>query len=316
MPVSVALLTDTHSWPMAAPLNGSGGSVLYVNHAERLYELLLRDLAASGVDLAIHLGDTVNGGGYFHMPAAAFAPQLLAVHQGLKALPFPVHALPGNHDCPPGGDGELPDAVQNGHVSHAWRHFEQLWGLEPGLGRTLDVGPALLVMVNTQGHSAQQVEAALPDDPVYGWLADGELARVEEMLAAAGTRPVVLLTHQLLVRWQGPLRWQEFYGVANGSRLLALMEKYGNVRAVFQGHAHFYEVQPVALAGRLCPFVVAPAVIEWPHGWLRLTLDDAGCTVQLQQLVAGLPAPPGQEWRAGHPQWGNWRYEWDPSARG
>lgn len=329
-PISIALCTDTHSWTMAAPVAGAEGNVLYVNHAERLYYLLLDELARSGAQLAIHLGDMINGGGYFNMPASAFAPQLLQVHEGLTQLPFPVYALPGNHDCVPGGDMTLLDglpsdglpsdgpgsAAGNGHVSSAWRRFEQLWQLEHGLGRTLDVGVARLVLVNTQGHSATQVAQALPSDPVYGWLADAELARVEAALAGAGTRPVLLFMHQLLRPWQAARTWQEFFGVANGARLLALLEQYGNVRAVFQGHAHFYEVQHVPLAGRLCPFVVAPSVIEWPHAWLRLTLDEAGCSLQLQPLAAGLAAPAGQEWRAGHLQWANWRFAWEAGTPG
>jgi 3',5'-cyclic AMP phosphodiesterase CpdA len=262
--------------------------------------------------MAIHLGDMTNGGGYFDMPPSAFAPQLERLTQMWQGLPFPVHALPGNHDCPPRATSAdaAAMALRNGHPSDAWQIFEGLWGLPQGIGRTVDLGVARLILVNTQGHSAAQVAAALPDDPVYGWVSDAEVARVEAALAEAGTRPVLVALHQLLQRWQAPRPWQEYYRVQNASRLLELFERSGNVRAVFQGHAHFYEVQPMQVAGRRCPFVICPAVIEAPLAWLLLTVDAQGLQVEFRRLPAGLPVAPAQEWRAGRTAWRSWRMQW------
>jgi 3',5'-cyclic AMP phosphodiesterase CpdA len=316
-PISIALCSDTHMWPMAQPVVGPAGSLLHVDHAEQLHHLLLDALAAAQPDLAIHLGDMTNGGGYFDMPAETFAPHLRSLASDWRGLPFPVYALPGNHDCPPAGAGLIEAAARfgagpslNGQPATAWRTFEELWGLQQGMGRTLDLEHAVLLMVHTQGHSAAQVAEALPSDPVYGWVSDAELERMEQALDEAGDRPVILLLHQLLRPWQAARDWQEFYQVANADSLLMLLEKFGNVRAVFQGHAHFYEVQPVELGGRPVPFVILPAIIESPLGWLQLTVAGDGMEVALQTLRANLPTPPGQQWRAGRDEWRRWRIDW------
>jgi len=309
--VSIALCTDTHTWQMEYPIEGNDGSRIFVDHAETLHALLMDDLRAAQVDMAVHLGDMTNGGGFFGMPADAFALQIERLARAWRQLPFPVHALPGNHDCSPGGSDLLPVRSGGGSgLGDGWGLFERLWDLEPGLGRTIDLGVAVLVLVHTQGHTADQVAEALPDDPVYGWVSERELARVAQALTAAGDRPVVLAMHQLLRPWQAGRAWRDYYGIGNGDRLLDLMARAGNVRAVFQGHAHFYEVQESRIGGRACTFVIAPAVVESPTAWLRLNLDATGMQVVLQRLPAELATPPGQEWRAGHKAWRNWRLAW------
>ena len=83
----------------------------------------------------------------------------------------PALGLPGNHDFPPEGD--------------SWGYVEAQWGLEAGQGCTLDTPYARLVLLNAQGHSAAQIDAAKPEDPVYGWVNDAELARLDQALATA-----------------------------------------------------------------------------------------------------------------------------------
>ena len=63
-----------------------------------------------------------------------------------------------------------------------------------------------------------------------------------------------------------------------------------------------------------CHFIVTPAVIEFPVGWLDLTLADGCLHISLRQLPLpdliersrdGRPGDDGasQEWRAGRPEW-------------
>ncbi len=313
-PFRIALCTDTHAWRTPAPVVSPAGNLIHVDRSEELEALLLDEVRRHAPDLVLHLGDMTNGGGYFGMPAAEFAAQLARIKAAWSALPAPVHALPGNHDTALDG-AALPAAgvagsAVNGKLSGAWRPFEREWGLLPGQGRTLENEFARLVLVNTQGHSAAQVAEALPDDPVYGWVSENELERVEQSLDEAGERPVLLFMHQLMQPWGARREWRDFFAIENRDALWALIEKFGNVRAVFQGHAHFYEVQPLEVSGRTIPFVVAPAAVEAPLAWLLLTLDGAGLRVELQRLPVDLPEPEGQGRRAGPSKWQQWQMAW------
>ena len=70
-----------------------------------------------------------------------------------------------------------------------------------------------------------------------------------------------------------------------------------------------------SVGGIDCAFVVVPAVIEYPIGWLMLELNEDGLTCQLQRLplpeLAELSrqSGEGQDWRAGRPEWSNFRIE-------
>ena len=252
------------------------------------------DIRNAGVDHVVHLGDLTCGGGYFDMDPAEFAEQLHCLFSDYASLGQPVHALPGNHDCPPGGD---------------WSLFESLWGLGSGLGSTIDLGGARLLLINAQGHSAQQIEAALPEDPVFGWVNEAELQRIESALATAQDRPVIVGIHQLLRPWVVEVPYLDFFSVRNADAVLDLLARAGNVRAVFQGHAHFYEVQNVPLGSRSVPFVITPAVIEYPAAWLLLEIEGGALRVEVRRLPISSTARntmlhgSDQSWRDGRPEW-------------
>lgn len=297
----IGLCTDTHFWNTGVCQYGSNGSLQLQPCSELLLATLLSEIELFKPDLVFHLGDATCGGGYFQMPGADFYAALNCVHQEFSRLSAAAYALPGNHDCPPGGGN--------------WSYFEQLWGLVSGTGVTIDLPMARLVLLNTQGHSREQIEAALPTDPVYGWVSDVELLRLEDALATAGSKPVLLFCHQLLRSWAGNHNpWApHFYGIRNADAVLAIMARYGNVRAVFQGHAHRFDVHRTVVGERCCLFVVTPAVIEYPLGWLNLELTSSEAQLRLHQL----PVPElaqlsresgeGQGWRVGEPNWAELR---------
>lgn len=304
MSTRIALVTDTHTWhSQARP--GPEVHLSLLEDSERLFAALLDDVRAAGPDLVLHLGDMTCGGGYFSLPPDDFSPQLRRLHQQWEALGLHLATIPGNHDCPP---GELSDAP--------WGEFEALFGLIPGQGQTIDVEGVRLILVNAQGHDGEQLRAAWPDDPIYGWVGPAELARVEADLASAGNRPVLLFIHQLLFRWRGPHEWQEYYGVRNGGELLALFERFCNVRALFQGHAHLYEVTRHLLGGRTCTSVICPAIIEYPVGWLLLEVSEGGMQVSLRLPPCAAERErarhngQGQEWRMGDANWVRFDVDW------
>lgn len=292
---SIALCSDTHFWWGGEHYRLNDGRTQLQGATAELEAALLQSLGEAAPDLLIHLGDCICGGGSFGMPVEQYHAALAQLARFAGQAPAPFYALPGNHDCVPGGD---------------WAHFAALWqDASPGQGYTVDVPGARLVLLNTQGHSPAQIAAALPDDPVYGWVADGEAARLEEALATAGGRPVLIFLHQLLQPWAGRGRWHEMYGVKNGDLVLDLLRRYGNVRAVFQGHAHRLDVQTVRLGAKACTFVVAPSLIEYPLGWLALQIGPTEASVTLQRLPLpalahlSLNSGSGQAWRQGEPAW-------------
>ncbi|MFN8491981.1 MAG: metallophosphoesterase [Caldilineaceae bacterium] len=299
--VRIGLCADTHFWPTNTLYCGSHGSLQLQPWSEQLLTVLLTELAQAQLDCVIHLGDITCGGGVYGMPEHEFYTALDQTHAKYQQLALPFYALPGNHDCPPGGGN--------------WSYFEKLWALESGLGATIETPMARLVLLNTQGHSPQQLEKAKPTDPVYGWVHERELQRLETMLATAAPRPVLLFTHQLLRRWSGDKAWQDFYGVRNADAVLKIVEQYGNVRAIIQAHAHRYDVQVSRLGQKPCHFIVMPALIEYPLGWLHLELYPTYGKVALQRLplpdLASLGgySGEGQLWRAGKPEWANVRIE-------
>lgn len=294
-PTTIAVCTDLHYWPGGPSDLGSDGSLQLLPQSETLLASLVDEMKQLRPDLLFFLGDLISGGGGYSMPPTEFDAALLHTRRMLCSTGAPTAALPGNHDCPPGGSG--------------WSAFETLWGLAPGLGQTIDRPEARLILLNAQGHSPQQIAAGRPGDPVYGWVNEDELARLERELNGAAGRPVLLFVHQLLLPWSGNGGWRAFYGVENAAAVLDILARAGNVAAVFQGHAHRMDVQAVALGGRASHFVVAPALIEYPVGWLHLTLTPSLLRVELRSL----PLPhlieqtrasgEGQGWRAGPPAW-------------
>jgi len=293
-PIRIAVCADTHFWPGAEQRFGLTRGQLQP-WSEQIQESLLAELRAAAADLVFHLGDLTCGGGSFGMPIKLFYTTLDETVAAFAALPGGFAILPGNHDCPAGGD---------------WSDAEKRFGLGPGLGQTIDLPTARLVLLNAQGHAQEQINAALPGDPTYGWVNAAELARLSDALATAGDRPVLLFVHQLIRSWIGEQEWWPFFGTENAADVLAVLAQHSNVRAVFQAHAHRLDVQQAAIGNGACWFVVGPAIIEYPLAWLQLALWPGQLRVTMQRL----PLPDlaqtsldgsGEAWRAGRPEWQN-----------
>lgn len=292
--IRIALITDSHAWPGCTRSFGVDEEQLQP-WFETIHSSLLAEIRAAQPDLLIHLGDFSCGGGVFQMPDALFYGTMEQLDRDYRAAASAFYGVPGNHDCP--------------YATNDYTFCEQLLGLAPRQGRTVDTDLARLVLLNAQGHSDGQRAEVLPKDPTYGWLAEEELARLEEALASAGDRPVLLFSHQLLHEWANPQPWRSLYGIANSGAVLALFARYGNVRAVFQGHAHLLDVREVQVGAHPVHFVVTPSLIQFPLGWLELTLTSAALRVRYRPLP--LPdlaersrnAGAGSGWRAGEKAW-------------
>lgn len=290
----IAVMTDTHAWPDAPGAFGGEGEQLQP-WFETVYGTFLTDVQSQAPGILVHLGDFTCGGGSFDMPEETFYSTLERLNRDLRAAAPQFHGLPGNHDCPAG--------------SIDYSFCEGLLGLAPRQGRTVDTDAARLVFLHSQGHSDEQRRAALPRDPTHGWIADAELERLDRSLAEASDRPVIVFTHQLLHPWANPQRWRNLYATHNSEAVLDIFARHGNVRAVFQGHAHILDMREVKVGGKPIPFVVAPSLIQYPLGWLLLTLTTDSLRVQYRALP--LPelsehsrtAGAGSDWRMGDPAW-------------
>lgn len=293
--ISIGLCADTHYWPQGQDFITSDGSLQLQGSTPHLLKTLVQELQGADLDLVLHLGDLTCGGGTYEMTPDAFRTAVADLHRVYQDIRVPVYALPGNHDSLPGAGG--------------WDVFHEVWGLEPGLGTTLDLQPARLVLLNTHGHSPAQIAQADEFDPVYGWVSDEELARLDAALATAGGRPVLVFTHQLLAPWSNHAAWRDFYAVRNAAAVREVLSRYGNVAAVFQAHAHRFDVRRLALGRAECTFVILPSLIEYPLAWVQIDLSTTLLRMRLRQLPlpalreASRTSGDGQAWRAGRPEW-------------
>jgi hypothetical protein len=293
--ISIGLCADTHYWPQGQNYVTSGGSLQLQGATQDLLAALVHELRSAQLNIVLHLGDLTCGGGTYAMAPDVFIATLLELHRTYQSLPAPVYTLPGNHDSLPGIGG--------------WDLFHKVWGLAPGLGTTVDLPLARLVLLNTHGHSPAQIAEAEEFDPVYGWVCDAELQRLEESLTGAGDRPVLLFTHQLLAPWSNQVDWQDYFGVRNAAAVRAVLGRYSNVAAVFQAHAHRLDVRRLQLGRHECTFVILPSLIEYPLAWMQLDLAPNLLRMRMRRLplpelrAASRASGGGQEWRAGRPEW-------------
>jgi 3',5'-cyclic AMP phosphodiesterase CpdA len=294
-PVSIGLCADTHYWPGGRDYITPDGTRQLQSSSEQLLTTLLDELENADLDLVIHLGDLTCGGGTYDMPVEVFLGTLSTLHSAYHKLTTPVHLLPGNHDSTPGLGG--------------WEGFHAILGGQPGIGATVDTPDARLILLNTQGHSRGQIETADDRDPVYGWVSESELARVEADLASAAGRPVMVFMHQLLQPWSNRAGWRDFYGIANALAVRNLLRLYQNAQIVIQAHAHRLDVQTVLLDNHPRTFVVVPSLIEYPVAWVRLDITAHAVRLRLQPLPlpelrsASQSSGEGQKWRAGREEW-------------
>ncbi len=292
--IRIALTTDTHAWPGCQQCFGAEHEQLQP-WFETMHTTFLDEVGSASPDILVHLGDFSCGGGTFEMPQEAFYSVMERLTKEYGEVAPQFCGLPGNHDCPAG--------------TNDYSFSEQLLGLSPRQGETIDTDHARLIFLNSQGHSDEQRRAALPKDPTVGWVADAELERLEQSLSTAGDQPVIVFTHQLLNPWASAQRWRGLYATVNSEAVLDVFARYNNVRAVFQGHAHFLDVRHVTVGNRSIPFIVTPSQIQYPLGWLLLTLTPATLHVQYRPLP--LPelsershaAVSGHNWREPDPQW-------------
>ncbi len=263
----IGVLSDTHFW-LGTPQPPEGQLQRY---SPQICAALLQDVARRPLDLLVHLGDVTCGGSHYGMSAADFDQTLDWFLARIGTLSCPVHILPGNHDL---------------KLGETYQPTEARLGLQSqrGTGVTFPAHNLHFELLNAQGHTEQDIAQAAAGAPVAGQVAPAELARLDQALHRARDMHVIVGTHQLLQPLAASAVSSEDSFVRNRQEVQTVLAKHPNVRAVFQGHAHQYDVQTVLLGHRDCTYVVAPALCLWPPAWLHLTIGPSGLAIQVRYL--------------------------------
>jgi len=171
----------------------------------------------------------------------------------LGGLGRPVWCLPGNHDDPQVMRREL--AAEPFHV-----------------GGHHDLGAWRVIML----------DSCAPGQ-AHGWLAGGELARLEAALAGAGARHVLVALHHHPIPMGS--RWIDSVALRNPEALFALTDPHPNVRGIVWGHVHQQHdslrrgvrmLAAPATSAQFLPQAERFAIDPAPPGYRCLTLHADG----------------------------------------
>ena len=224
----LALITDQHFGPPAS----FAGKLRKLSHRA---DALCRDFVTrmndtEGLDLVVNLGDVIED-----ESTTLDRNRYQSFVDILADLECPTLHVAGNHDSVNLTDGDLLE----------------LWGRTGELYYSLDVGGVHVVVLRSIERKDKDVR--LPDDQLE-WLAQ-DLAHT--------TLPSVLFVHHPLADMDltGNLWFEKaphICRVANRRAAREILQQAGNVRAVFNGHAHWNHVDVI----RGIPYVTLQSLIE------------------------------------------------------
>ena len=196
-----AVVSDTHFWlPSTARAEWSRQSDalperdgLLVSDSDAVVQQLLAALAQfarRGGSFAVHVGDSVCGGGSFHPPLEEYERGLLSLREQQRAAfgSWPFFHVPGNHDL---------DPVEGGLAQ--WRRTLGSSGNSSGnteLGyRAVRVAPGWRLLL------LDSMDGVAHDKDGHGHIGEAQLAWLAVQLeqSAAASEQVILVMHQLLV---------------------------------------------------------------------------------------------------------------------
>jgi 3',5'-cyclic-AMP phosphodiesterase len=223
-----ALITDQHFGPPAS----FAGKLRKLSHqAERLcrdFVTLMND--TEGLDLVVNLGDVIED----ESPALDRERYQRFVHI-LGDLNCPILHVAGNHDS----------------VNLTDRDLLEFWERSGKLYYSADIGGLHVVVLHSIERKDRDVR--LPDD---------QLAWLTQDLHRTALPTVVFVHHPLADMDLTGNRWFEkaphICRVANRRAAREILHKAGNVRAVFNGHAHWNHVDVI---GGI-PYVTLQSLIE------------------------------------------------------
>ncbi len=94
----IAFVSDHHYWP--GNLENWGGGSQITSNCERRMPDLIQVLNEEHLDLSIHGGDVISGGGSFFPPSEEYSKELAFARRFYDGLAHPYIPLIGNHEIP------------------------------------------------------------------------------------------------------------------------------------------------------------------------------------------------------------------------
>jgi 3',5'-cyclic AMP phosphodiesterase CpdA len=156
-------------------------------------------------------------------------------------------------------------------------NFRTVFDTQPdGFQRQADVDKHVLVMEHPLLR-AIVLDSLLYVNQVAGLLGKVQRQWLDRYLAGADQRPTVLLVHHTLGESDGEL--------LDADRMFQIVERHANVKAIFYGHSHRYQVER---RGRL-HLVNLPACgynfdDSQPVGWMDANFTSDGCGLTLRAI--------------------------------
>jgi len=247
-----ALFSDTHI--AEDPAREARGVVL-TSHLERCVKQVL------AVGVKPH-GVLINGDCAFLDGQPADYTQLVRCLNPLREERVQVHCTLGNHD----------------HRGHFLAALSQP-GDEPRMeGKHVSI----LSSARVNWLLLDSLEAV---NSTPGRLGEGQLGWLRRTLQKLTKRPTLIMVHHNL---QGPIaEGQKAHGLLDSAALLEVLREFPQVKALFYGHSHHWEVKPPS-EGR--PWLVNLPPVAYvfnetdPSGWVQATVANDVLTLELKAL--------------------------------
>ncbi len=167
------------------------------------------------------------------------------------------------------------------------------------MGRTIDLPHARLILLNARRLDDAQLAAALPSDPITGWVSDARSwvsagSRLGQCGGSSGDPHGSQIATTLE---QHPNIWLDYSWVENAVNPLAVMARHGNVRV------KSFRAMPTCWMCNRSPWVGNSSTtsswdIEHPVAWVHLTLTDEALNLSVRlptlpdcAVAAKTPAP-------------------------
>lgn len=182
----------------------------------------------------------------------------------LKQLPFPVYAIPGNHDVP------SLLATENSIGLKDFPSYYQAFGYQNSseLYYTQEILPGVhLIGLNSNQFDAEGRQIGYLDEKQLNWL-ENTLTKISDQLV------LVMIHHNVIEHFpeQSKDPIGKRYMLANAPDLLEILSKYG-VKLLFTGHLHVQDLARFQDIYEIC----TGSLVSYPHPYRVVRVQQRDC---------------------------------------